>query len=60
MLNLGSEHIQGISRDNLSAVDKRQFDKAYGISAALAYTAQLVGILAYYMDAHLPKKCSFR
>lgn len=54
-----TEHIQGISRDNLSALDKCQFDKAYGISAALAYTAQLVSILAFYMDAYVPKKCSF-
>ncbi|KFM76333.1 Beclin 1-associated autophagy-related key regulator, partial [Stegodyphus mimosarum] len=54
-----SSHIQGDSRNSLSKNDRRRFDAAYGISAALAYTAQLVGILAFYLDAHVPKRSSF-
>ncbi|XP_035206014.1 beclin 1-associated autophagy-related key regulator-like [Stegodyphus dumicola] len=54
-----SSRIQGISRNSLSRSDRHQFDAAYGISAALAYTAQLVGILALYLDAHVPKRSSF-
>ncbi|XP_054718384.1 beclin 1-associated autophagy-related key regulator-like isoform X2 [Uloborus diversus] len=58
-INFCSSRFAGVSRDELDQVGKYRFDVAYGISAALAYTAQLVGILAFYMDSHVPKRTSY-
>ena len=33
---------------------------AYNISAALAYAAQLVNVLAYYLNVRLPYKLAYR
>lgn len=40
--------------------DKVELNPAYTISAALTYTAQLVNVLAFYLDIRLPRKQSYR
>ncbi|XP_065338656.1 beclin 1-associated autophagy-related key regulator isoform X2 [Cloeon dipterum] len=38
------------------STDKIELNSAYSITAALTYTAQLVNVLAFYLDVRLPKK----
>lgn len=40
--------------------DKVELNPAYTISAALTYTAQLVNVLAFYLDIRPPRKQSYR
>ncbi|XP_059471775.1 beclin 1-associated autophagy-related key regulator [Neocloeon triangulifer] len=45
----------GVPGAGVSA-DKVELNPAYTISAALTYTAQLVNVLAFYLDVRLPRK----
>lgn len=44
---------------NVNAVTTVEHNAAYSISAALVYTAQLVNVIAFYLDVRLPHKMSF-
>lgn len=43
-----------------SSVTSVEQNPAYRISAALTYTAQLVHVLAFYLDVKLPYKLLYR
>ena len=40
--------------------DLNQRNPAYTISAALSYTTQLLSLITYFLDVHLPRRLCYR
>lgn len=49
-----------LSGSGEGCVSKLEQNVAFTISAALTYTAQLVNVLAFYLDVRLPYKMTYR
>ena len=48
------------TKDGVPASDTAERNPGYNISAALTYTAQLINVLAFYLDVPLPCQLKYR